>query len=111
MKKTINLPAFVSAFTEMGRYDKFSLDALKIIYKYITDYEEQSGQEIELDVIAISCEVVESTSSQVFVDYVTSIDPYDLKDDPALMAKAVDYLESKTMVLGQTETTIIYNQF
>jgi len=111
MKKTINLPAFVSAFTEMGRYDQFSLDALKIIYKYITDYEAESGQEIELDVIAICCEFVESTPSQVFVDYVTSIDSYDLKDETDLIAKAVDYLESKTSVLGQTETTIIYKQF
>ena len=111
MKKTINLHNFVSAFTEMGRYDQFSLDALKIIYKYITDYEEKSGQVMQLDVIAICCEFVESTPLQVFVDYVTSIDPYNLKDENDLMAKAVDFLESKTSVLGQTETNIIYKQF
>ena len=104
MKKTINLHNFVSAFTEMGRYDQFSLDALKIIYKYITDYEEKSGQEMHLDVIAICCEFVESTPSQV-------IDSYDLKDENDLIAKAVDFLESKTSVLGQTETNIIYKQF
>jgi len=108
MKKTISLHGFVSAFTEMGRYDQFSLEGLKVIYKFITDYESESSQEIGLDVIAICCEVVESTPSQIFVDYdVTGID---LKD-PNLMAKAFEYLESKTIVLGQTETTIIYNEF
>jgi len=111
MKKTISLHDFVSAFTEMGRYDQFSLEGLKVIYKYITAYESESGQEIELDVTALCCEVVELTPSEIFVDYVTSIDQDDLKDDPDLMAKAVAFLESKTMVLGKTETTIIYNQF
>jgi len=111
MKKTISLHDFVSAFTEMGRYDQFSLEGLKVIYEYITDYESESCQEIELDVIAICCGVVESTPAQVFVDYPPGSEMNDLEDEHDLMSKAVDYLEEKTNVLGQTETTIIYNQF
>ncbi len=47
---------FIKEFRSMGRQDQFSYDALKALYEYYTDLEEDTGESIECDVIAISCE-------------------------------------------------------
>jgi len=108
MKKTISLHDFVSAFTEMGRYDQFSLEGLKVIYKYITDYESESGQEIELDVIAICRDFAESEPMDIARDYSIG--------EAAVCAENVltivrEYLKDKGVLLGETDSTFVYRQF
>lgn len=68
MKLTNNFNNFVDAFHRMGRGEQFSYDALKAIFEYIEDYERDTGEETELDVIAICCEFSEMTENE-FMDY------------------------------------------
>ena len=59
MKKTINEYQFVQAFTDCWRENQFSREALKELFEYIEEYEDSTGEEIELDVIELCCEFTE----------------------------------------------------
>ena len=58
MKQTINEYQFKDAFQNC-RPNNFSYEGLTALYDYLEQYEEDTGQEIELDVIAICCEFTE----------------------------------------------------
>jgi len=59
MKNTINFYAFERAFEQCGRGNQFTKQGLKALFEYIEEYEQDYGEEIELDVIALCCEFVE----------------------------------------------------
>ena len=59
MKNTINFYAFERAFEQCGRGNQFTKQGLKALFEYIEEYEQDCGEEIELDVIALYCEFVE----------------------------------------------------
>ena len=43
-----------------GQYkDNFSYEGLKALYEYFEQYEEDEGEEIDLDVVAIACDWTE----------------------------------------------------
>lgn len=58
MKQTISRNDFVDAFKKI-RPDNFSTAGLIELFDYLEDYEENSGEEMELDVIAICCDFTE----------------------------------------------------
>ena len=68
MKKTVWENEFIDAFEEMGRGNNFSYEGKKALYNYLEDYEEQTGEEIELDIIAICCEYTEYENIEEFND-------------------------------------------
>ena len=59
MKTTINEYQFEQAFVKAGRGEQFSREALKALFEYIEELEEDTGEETELDVIALCCEFTE----------------------------------------------------
>tara|TARA_R100001440_G_scaffold47239_1_gene66985 strand:+ start:667 stop:1011 length:345 start_codon:yes stop_codon:yes gene_type:complete len=77
MIKTINEYDFIDAFRKMGRYtegvqwkDNFSHDGLVALYEYLEMLEDDTGQTIELDVIALCCEYAEYDNLEEFqADY------------------------------------------
>ena len=54
MKQTINEYQFKEAF-QSSRPNNFSYEGLTALYDYLEQYEEDTGQEIELDVIGLCC--------------------------------------------------------
>ena len=56
MITTVNFNAFVDAFRAYDRYDNFGYEGLKALFDYLENYEEETGQSYELDVIALCCE-------------------------------------------------------
>ena len=66
MKKTINEDQFVQAFKDYGRENQFSREALKALFEYIEEYEDSTGEEIELDVIGLCCEFTEYEDLEAF---------------------------------------------
>lgn len=98
MIQTVNLHDFRQAFHNMGRGDQFSYEALELIY----DYLEECDPDMELDVIALCCDISEMTPLEV-QQY------YDL--DAGEMTNAIDYLSEQTTILGETDTTILFFNF
>ena len=91
MKQTINIFQFRDAFLKSDTYkDNFSYEGLRVLFEYFEELEEDTGQEMELDVVAICCEFQEMDSVQEFneqygeecdtmldVDFYTPIIPID----------------------------------
>ena len=70
MIKTINEYDFIDAFRKMGRTDNFSNSGLIALYEYLEMLEDDLGQPIELDVIALCCEYTEYDNLEEFqADY------------------------------------------
>ena len=74
MKTTINSTDFIQAFNAYGRGDQFSYAALRALYDYLTDLEEDCDMEIELDVIALCCEFSEYESLEELKENYSDID-------------------------------------
>ena len=66
MKKTINFYDFERAFINMGRENQFSYQGKKALFEHLVEYEESTGHEIELDVVALCCEYSEYDSISDF---------------------------------------------
>lgn len=66
MKKTIYKNDFIKAFEDYGRGKQFSDEGFTALFDYFTQYEEETGQEIELDVIAICTGFDEYSSFEEF---------------------------------------------
>ena len=72
MKTTINQYQFEQAFNNAGRGNQFSREALKALFEYLEDYADSTGEQIELDVIALCCEFTEYEDLEEFqADYGT----------------------------------------
>ena len=54
MKTTVTETTFVDAFRAF-RPKNFSYDGLRVLFNYLEEYETDTGEELELDVIAICC--------------------------------------------------------
>jgi len=59
MFSTITQSQFIDAFRAHGRQDQFSYNALVALFAHMQDMEEQTGEELQLDVIALCCEYAE----------------------------------------------------
>jgi FAD synthase len=62
MKTTVNFYMFRDTFYAMGRKEQFTNDGLSALFDYLEEYEIETGEEIELDVIALCCEYQEFSS-------------------------------------------------
>ena len=73
MKQTITQSQFIDAFRDYGRYggdnDNFSYAALQLLFENFQEYEDDTGEEIELDPIAICCEYSEYTLEEILSYY------------------------------------------
>lgn len=69
MKQTVYLGDFRDAFRSAGRENNFSYEGLGILFNYFEQYEDDTGEEIELDVIALCCEFSEATAREVAENY------------------------------------------
>jgi hypothetical protein len=109
MKQSVNFSAFVDAFHAHGRYDSFGYDALRVIFNYLEQYEQDCNEEIELDVIAICCDYTIDTWQSIADAYGIELDPNDSEEDQEQQVK--DFLEVETIVLGQCKDGIVYQCF
>jgi hypothetical protein len=108
MIQTVNNSDFHYAFNRMDRGSQFSYEALNLIYEYLEQFEEQTGEQIELDVIAICCDYSEMTPSEVLDAYETEID---LNCDN-LLDEVFEWLNNKSAAIGITQQgTIVFQQF
>jgi len=106
----IDKPRFHDAFRAAGRQDQFSREALDLIYEYLNNFDE----DVELDVVAICCEYVEDTPTEIAQSY--DIDLEHLyaagEDDEKIDAFVLNELSNNTSVVGTThQGTIVYVDF
>lgn len=110
MHQTVNIHAFREAFRAFGRNNQFSYEAQEVLFEYLEQLEDDIGQPIELDVIALCCEYTELTPDEVIRDYGLDIDSGLDHDDRAEAVE--DYLQENTSVCGRTDAgAFVFAQF
>ena len=91
MKQSVNMYDFERAFKNFERMNNFSYDGLKALFEYLEDYEEDTGEEIELDVIALCCDYAEYDSLNEYnSDYGTKYSEIDAIQDDTTLIKIDD---------------------
>lgn len=73
IKQTVNRSAFHDAFNAI-RPEQFSYAALNALYDYLEQLSDDTGQDVELDVIAICCDYCQYDS----IEEASSV--YDVRD-------------------------------
>jgi hypothetical protein len=94
----------------MDRGNQFSYEALNLIYEYLESIEEDTGEPIELDVIAICCDYSEEPWQDLVDSY--DIDLSDWETDEDKQQAVIDYINENSQYLGITDSgSIVYQQF
>ena len=94
MKTAVNEFAFLEAFRAYDRFDQFGATALRSLFAYLEDLESDTGEEIELDVIALCCDYSVDTVEDIAANYSIEVDEgEDLRD------AVLDYLNDNTTVI------------
>lgn len=107
MYKTISLFDFRQTFSVYGRRYNFSDSGLDALFNHFEQMEEDTGEQIELDVIAICCEFSEYNSALEAMGGYTNMDEYgDIDEDDAL-----EWLNDRTFVLECDNGHIVIQNF
>ena len=108
MKTTVSRYDFERAFADYNRKENFTYEGLGLLFDYFEEYEEITGEEIELDVIAICCEYAEEDTHIIARDYKIDIEGM---DGDEILDAVREYLEANTTVVGETSTGFVYACF
>jgi hypothetical protein len=114
MKLSLNKYGFERAFVDANRKEQFSYEALGLLFDYFEDYEEQTGEEIELDVIAICCDYYEDTTENIARNYsidLNDANPEDEDYEDQCKEIVKDYLIDNTQLIGETASGFVYVAF
>ena len=91
MKKTVGKNQFLEAFRVMGRQNQFTRPALEALFDALEQMEQDTGQEMEMDVIGLCCDFTEYGSPQEAVaEYGEDIQDRDT---------AIEWLNERTWVI------------
>jgi hypothetical protein len=103
MKQTIGLSQFTDAFMSI-RPKNFSHEGLEILFQGIEEFEEDTNEEWELDVIALCCDFSEMSEEEIKQSYNVNLEESSQDMD--------DWLSNQTWVLGKTDSgNYVFRQF
>ncbi len=112
MIQTINFSQFCDSFGEDSR-NQFSYEGKKALFDYLEQYEEETGEKIELDPIALCCDYTEyETAIEAAVNYSTFLNEEELKelDEEEKEEEALKFLRDNTQVI-EFDKGIIIQEF
>ena len=109
MKQAVYFNDFRDAFMST-RPDNFSRNGLRVLFDYLEDLEADTGEDMELDVIAICCDFSEDTWQNIAHSYDFEIDPAASDEDN--QETVSDCLSSEGCYLGESDDgSIVYRNF
>jgi len=92
MKQTVHFEDFYQAF-KSSRPNQFSYEGLKTLYENLVRYEEDCGNEFDLDVIALCCEYSEYKNLKDFQENYNEV------------YKSIEDIENSTVVFQIPDST------
>ena len=105
-----NAYQFREAFRLAGRMDQFSYEGLEVLFDYLEELSEDTGESIELDVVALCCEYYESSIEELIDNY--NIDVSDAEGDEDEIEFIVkEYLQESTSLCGEVMGGFVYAAF
>lgn len=108
---------FADAFRRMGRENQFSHEALEALFNYLEEYEQDTGEDLELDVVSLCCDFTEyETAVKAVADYYgftseLEAEEYNSPEDfeEAREDEAREWLEDRTTVIDFDGGLIVQN--
>ena len=92
MKSTVNIYDFRRGFEDSDRKDQFSYEGQEALFDYLEQFEDDTGQEVEFDVIGLCCEYTEYDNLK------------ELQEAYSDEYKTLEYLEDTTQVIRIPDT-------
>ena len=77
---------FHDRFHSMGRGEQFSYEGKNALFEWLEEYEDSTGEQVELDIIALCCEYSE----------MDDLDDYNTQYEPV---KSIEDIDELTMVI------------
>lgn len=108
MKTTVYFQDFAHSF-ERIRPDNFSRQGIEVLWDYLEQYEEDTGEELELDVIALCCDFSEATVEQIADGY--NLDLSECEDDEDKFDTVREYLGENSALVGEVSGGFVYRDF
>lgn len=108
MKQTVDFQIFRDTFRAYDRADQFSREGLELLFDYLEQYEDETGQEIELDVVALCVDYTEDTPENIAENYGIDLEGV---DEENVRQTVREYLDHHTIVIGETLGGIVYANF
>lgn len=108
MKTTVNFSEFRDSFQQI-RPDNFSYEGLRHLFSWFEQYEEDTGEEVELDVIAICCDFSEDYFQNIADQYGLDLSEYE--SDEEKQEAVADYLSDQGVYVGESGECIVYRNF
>ena len=97
MYKTVSFYNFVDEFATMSRVQAFSHEGKKALFEYLEQLEDDIGESIELDVVALCCDFSEYESKKELLQ------EYD--------KESIEELEEYTIVFKTEKNSYIIQNF
>ena len=107
--QTLSKSSFIDEFKQSSRKDQFSYEALEAIFDYLEEYSANTGEAIELDIVAICCEWAEMTWQEVVLSY--GVDLSQCTDDDERMGEVESFLCDNTQFCELSEGNFVFIQF
>lgn len=102
MYTSVNFSMFLDSFSETYRHN-FSYEGKRALFDYLESYEDETGERVELDTVALCCEYSEHDSALEAAQEYTE----DITDEK----KAREYLEDHTQVIDVSTGGVIIQDF
>ena len=102
---------FRESFRLAGRMDQFSYEGLEVLFDYLEELSEDTGETIELDVVALCCEYYESSIQELIDNYNIDLSEVDEDDPDSIIDVVREYLEYNTSICGQVSDGFVYAAF
>ena len=106
MKTTVSVYDFCEAFNKV-RPGTFSYEALGHLFEYLERFEEDTGEELELDVVAVCCDFAEDTWQQIADQY--GLEPKGDNDEEK-QERVAEYLADQGCYIAEVGDCIVYRQ-
>ena len=102
MKEYVNEHTFRDRFMRSDNYkNNFSYEGLHALFEYFEQFEDDIGEEIELDVVAICCDYTEYDSLEDFNAYYSSDDKVYTMDDIRDETVVIEIPDTERFIIGE----------
>lgn len=110
--KTVSKWEFISDFYRSEYKDNFTENGLVILFDYLEELSECTGENIELNLCAIACDFSEDGYETIRMNYRLDleIDFSDMDADETREA-IIEYLQENTTVCGYNDETVVFSAF
>ena len=105
-----NVSQFREAFRLAGRMDQFSYEGLEVLFDYLEELSEDTGETIELDPVALCCDYYESSIEELIDNYNIDVSGAN-GDEDEIKAIVEEYLQDNTSICGEVDDGFVYAVF